>query len=56
MQESRRIAGTRVPLSCSASDFREVASAASVTANSTTDKLTDPQIVAKVKDHFGIVR
>ena len=22
----------------------------------TTDKLTDPQIVAKVKEHFGIVR
>ena len=55
MQESRRIAGTRVPLR-SASDFREVASAASVTANSTADKLTDPQIVAKVKEHFGIVR
>jgi hypothetical protein len=22
----------------------------------TTDKLTDPQIVAKVKEHYGIVR
>ena len=25
-------------------------------AVATADKLTDPQIVAKVKEHFGIVR
>ena len=31
-------------------------SSASAIAVETTDKLTDPQIVAKVKDHFDITR
>jgi len=28
----------------------------SIVAIETTDKLTDPQIVAKVKEHYGIAR
>ena len=32
------------------------ASSARIVAVETTDKLTDPQIVAKVKEHYGIAR
>lgn len=35
---------------------RTKASAGSIVAVETTDRLTDPQIVAKVKDHFGLDR
>ena len=35
---------------------RSQASSGTIVAVETTDKLTDPQIVAKVKEHFGIAR
>jgi hypothetical protein len=35
---------------------RSQASSARIVAVETTDKLTDPQIVAKVKEHYGIAR
>jgi hypothetical protein len=35
---------------------RSKASSESIVAVESTDKLTDPQIVAKVKEHYGIVR
>ena len=35
---------------------RSKASSARVVAVESTDKLTDPQIVAKVKEHYGIAR
>ncbi len=35
---------------------RSKASSESIVAVESTDKLTDPQIVAKVKEHFGIAR
>ena len=35
---------------------RSTVSSESIVAVESTDKLTDPQIVAKVKEHFGIAR
>jgi len=35
---------------------RSQASSGTIVAVESTDKLTDPQIVAKVKEHFGIAR
>lgn len=35
---------------------RSKASAGSIVAVETTDRLTDPQIVAKVKEHYGLDR
>ena len=35
---------------------RSKVSSESIVAVESTDKLTDPQIVAKVKEHYGIVR
>ena len=35
---------------------RSQASSETIVAVESTDKLTDPQIVAKVKEHFGIAR
>ena len=35
---------------------RSKVSSESIVAVERTDKLTDPHIVAKVKEHFGIVR